>query len=197
MCLCKSEQKWSESNRSLLHSLQKKVHAALLFTAIELTSRARSVELWRAINYAISDIAWRTILQCICLSFSIVVCATHVAAAVTCAAVAFVVSLGFFGECNNLRDSGIERKMIDLRSTALISSSTLLQFIFSSLDSCEKRVRRYSLFSAVHFAIVDPRLAFFASFHFQCWALHFFLFVFIIATPTTSLREINFTLPAN
>lgn len=85
MCLCKSEQKWSESNRSLLHSLQKKVHAALLFTAIELTSRARSVELRRAINYAISDIAWRTILQCICLSrFHCCVCESHVASVTCC-----------------------------------------------------------------------------------------------------------------
>lgn len=196
MCLCKSEQKWSESNRSLLHSLQKKVHAALLFTAIELTSRARSVELWRAINYAISDIAWRTILQCICLSlFHCCVLPmwrrSHVLLSLSSC-------LSVFGECNNLRDdSGIERKMIDLRSTALISSSsTLLQFIFSSLDSCEKRVRRYSLFSAVHFAIVDPACVF-CIFSFSMLSSALFSFRFHNTTPTTSLREINFTLPTN
>lgn len=74
----KGNRVWVDSTRldsigRCCNSLQKKVHAVLLFTAIELPFALLPrafFELWRAINYAISDIAWRTIFCTLYSAFS-------------------------------------------------------------------------------------------------------------------------------
>lgn len=99
----------------------------------------------------------------------------------------FVIAFSFFrrGQWNHVMIVELKRKMIDLRSSALISSSTLL---FRSIVA--RRARRYSLFyfffyfRVMHFAIVEL----------------FHLFIFNVelnyfASARAFMRTINFTLP--
>lgn len=128
-------------------------------------------ELWRAINYAISDIAWRTIFA-VQRQQQSRLCFRH--------------RILFFSEraMKPCDDSGIEKKD---DWSAVISPDFIINTAVS-LDSCEESEKIFTFyffyFRVMHFAIVEL----------------FHLFIFNVelnyfASARAFMRTINFTLP--
>lgn len=196
----------TQLDRSLLqfHSLQKKVHAVLLFTAIELPFARLPrafFELWRAINYAISDIAWRTIFCTLYSAFSSVNDSCFM-----CFDTFFFPSTLFFrrGQWNRVYAMIVEDDWSAVISPGFIINSTAVlldsgesevggreresEMIFTFSERCILRSLNFPIFLHLFIFNVERRILFFQYY----WST---TILYKSWSRSSSMRTINFTLP--